>query len=73
MPIDNKDHFPGYPNLRRVVHSDRYGRMELVEISETSDGFLLGQVLIGEGDEQYTHSVFLGTVAQFRADPNNPG
>ena len=71
--FDNQDHFPGYPSLRRVIHSDRYGRIELLEVNETSDGFLLGQALIGEGDDQYAHSVFLGTAAQFRADPNNPG
>lgn len=54
------DHFPGYPHLKRVAHSARYGRMELLSVTETSDGFLLGQAKIGKGRNAYTHSVFLG-------------
>lgn len=53
--------FPGYPNLKRVTHSDRYGRMELLEVQRTSDGFLIGMAKIGTGEAAYLHSVFLGS------------
>ena len=65
MPA-NKDHFPGYPSLRKVAYSDRYGRTELLEVNETSDGFLIGQALIGEGENRLFHSVFLGRAEDFR-------
>ena len=55
-----KNSFPGYPYLKRVTHSDRYGRMELLSVEETSDGFLIGYAKIGTGRHTYTHSVFLG-------------
>ena len=58
--IAARDHFPGYPNLKHVIQSDRYGRMELIEVNRTSDGYLIGTAKIGEGDEVYMHSVFLG-------------
>lgn len=54
------DSFPGYPHLMRVCNSRKYGRMELLEVNRTSDGFLIGLAKIGEGDEAYFHSVFLG-------------
>jgi hypothetical protein len=54
------DHFPGYPHLKRVAHNAQYGRMELLSVSRTSDGFLLGRAKIGTGRNAYTHSVFLG-------------
>lgn len=60
-----RNHFPGYPHLKRVAHSAQYGRMELLSVSRTSDGFLIGQALIGAGANAYTHSVFLGRA------PNN--
>jgi hypothetical protein len=53
--------FPGYPHLKRVIHNEHYGRMELVEVSRTSDGFLVGQAKIGTGSNAYYHSVFLGS------------
>lgn len=56
-----KDSFPGYPHLKRVCHSDRYGRMELIEVNKTSDGFLMGWAKIGTGKDAYMHSVFLGS------------
>lgn len=52
--------FPGYPKLKRVAYSDRYGRMELIEVTRTSDGYLVGMAKIGEGEDAYVHSVFLG-------------
>lgn len=55
-----KEHFPGYPYLKRVAYSDQYGRMELLEVTRTSDGFLIGYAKIGEGEDAYCHSVFLG-------------
>ena len=54
------DHFPGYPHLKRVAYNDRYGRMELIEVNRTSDGYLVGMAKIGEGEDAYLHSVFLG-------------
>jgi len=54
-----------FPKLRRVAYSSQYGRMELLEVNETSDGFLIGQARIGEGDETYMHSVFLGKADDF--------
>ena len=66
MPA-NRDHFPGYPTLRRVAHSGRYGRMELIEVNKTSDGFLIGQAMIGpeNSPDRYLHSVFLGRSEDF--------
>lgn len=52
--------FPGYPHLKRVVHNERYGRMELLEVNKTSDGFLVGYARIGTGSNSYGHEVFLG-------------
>lgn len=59
-----RDHFPGYPNLKRVAHSDRYGRMELLSVERTSDGFLVGMAKIGTGRNAYHHSVFLGSAKE---------
>ncbi len=58
---DAADDFPGYPNLRRHAQSDRYGKMELLGVNRTSDGFLIGwaRVHIGE-DNEHEHSVFIG-------------
>jgi hypothetical protein len=58
-----------YPKLRRVGHDDRYGRMELVDVRETGDGFLIGQAWIGRGRDRYLHSVFLGRADNFRPKP----
>lgn len=56
-----------YPRLRRVAESDRYGRMVLHSVSETSDGFLIGRATVHEGEEhEHQHSVFLGTVRDFK-------
>jgi hypothetical protein len=52
--------FPGYPHLMKVCHSERYGRMELLSVERTSDGYLTGYAKIGTGKNAYTHSVFLG-------------
>lgn len=57
---NKRDHFPGWPNLKRVTHSDCYGRMELLEVNRTSDGYLLGMARIGEGEDSYIHSIFIG-------------
>ncbi len=54
-----------YPHLRRIVHSDR-GRIELLEVNETSDGFLMGMAKIGEGEDAYHHSIFIGAAADFK-------
>jgi hypothetical protein len=37
-----------------------YGRMELLEVNPTSDGFLIGMARVGKGKSAYLHSVFLG-------------
>ena len=55
-----------FPNLRRFGHSERYGKMELLSVDETSDGFLIGQAKIGEGEDAYCHSVFLGAASDFQ-------
>lgn len=55
-----------YPTLLRVCETSSRGRMELVEVSETSDGFLVGQALIGEGEDAFYHSVFLGAADDYR-------
>ena len=67
-----RDHFPGYPRLRRVAYSDRYGRMELLEVNKTSDGFLIGWALLGEGENQCSHSVFLGRADDFGNEGDRP-
>jgi len=54
-----RDSFPGYPHLKRVTMTDR-GRAELLEVTPTSDGFLIGTARFGEGEESFVHSVFLG-------------
>jgi hypothetical protein len=59
--MSKRDSFPGYPHLKRVCYSTRYGRMELLSVSRTSDGFLTGFAKIGTGKDAYTHSVFLGS------------
>jgi hypothetical protein len=41
--------------------------MEALEVNATSDGFLVGMALIGEGDEHYMHSVFLGHAPEVRS------
>ena len=62
--MSERNHFPGYPHLKKVVHDERYGRMELIEVNETSDGFLMGYAKIGTGKNAYCHSVFLGRKPQ---------
>ena len=52
--------FPGYPHLKKVAYSDQYGRMELLEVNRTIDGFLIGMAKIGRGKSAYMHNVFLG-------------
>lgn len=58
--LPRRAHFPGYPTLRRVTQSDHYGRMTLLSVSPTSDGFLLGHARIGTGRNAYIHSVLIG-------------
>ncbi len=59
LGIRVRAHFPGYPSLKRVSSGPR-GRMTLLEVTVTSDGFLLGTARIGTGRDAYVHSVFLG-------------
>lgn len=66
MTLQENAPFPEYPRLRKIAHSERYGRMELIEVNETSDGFLMGHAMIGTGDSAYCHSVFLGAVSDFK-------
>ena len=49
-----------YGRFKRVAHSGRYGRMELVSVSRTSDGFLVGCAKIGTGRNAYYHDVLIG-------------
>jgi hypothetical protein len=65
--------FPGYPHLKRVIHHPHYGRMELLEVQRTSDGYLLGTAVIGEGDEAYIHRVFLGLAPRKAPAPPTMG
>ena len=58
--------FPRYPRLRHTILSARYGYVELLTVDETSDGFLMGWATIGEGDDAYQHSVFLGYAKDFQ-------
>lgn len=60
IAMSDKNQFPGYPHLKKVAYSERYGRMELVEVSETSDGYLIGYALFGTGNNRAGVSVFLG-------------
>jgi hypothetical protein len=55
--MSDNDTFPGYPHLSRVGYSDRFGRMELLSVDKTSDGFLTGYARFEDGS---SHSVFLG-------------
>lgn len=57
---------PRFPRLPKVRHSDRYGRIELLSLSVTSDGFLLGWAQIGGGKNAFNHSVFLGQAEKWR-------
>ena len=54
-----------YPRLLKASNLKTIGRRRatLLSVGETSDGFLIGQAYFEEGD--YTHSVFLGKVADF--------
>jgi hypothetical protein len=59
--MSHKNQFSAeYPHLKKVVLSERYGRMELLSVSKTSDGFLMGWVRIGTGKAAYEHSAVLG-------------
>ncbi len=55
-----------YPNLRRVAHDRALGRIELISVDETSDGFLIGWATIGSGEDAFERSIFLGTAGDFR-------
>jgi hypothetical protein len=55
-------HFPGYPNIKSGwVHTDRYGDVKLVEITRTSDGFLIGTAKNRRG--QLVLNLFIGRAA----------
>ena len=56
----HENHVPGYPHLKRVIHHPTYGRMEILSVSKTSDGYLIGFAKIGEGKRAYHHSIFIG-------------
>lgn len=62
-----RDHFPGYPNLKRQAMTSR-GFSTLIEVNVTSDGFLTGFATFEDEDgEVYdTHSVFLGRLEDFK-------
>jgi hypothetical protein len=52
--------FPGYPHIKAGwVPTDRYGEIKLVEISRTSDGFLIGTAVTRSGE--YVFNLFLGS------------
>lgn len=59
--------FDEYPRLRRAGHSDEHGRIELLSVNETSDGFLTAWARLGEGVDAFEHSVFLGRADDFKA------
>ena len=67
LPEAPRDHFPGFPNLKRQAMTDR-GLCTLQSVSPTSDGFLMGFATFeDENGEVYdTHSVFLGRVEDFK-------
>jgi hypothetical protein len=67
-----RDSFPGYPHLKRVAQSAQYGRMELLDVNATSDGFLIGTARIGTGRAAYIHSVFLGENPACRRSATQP-
>jgi len=51
--------FPGYPNVKAGwVHTDRYGEVKLVEVNETSDGFLIGSAVTRSGEHVF--NLFIG-------------
>ena len=54
-----RNSFPGYPNVKAGwVHTDRYGEVKLVEVNETSDGFLIGTAI--DRDGEYVFGLFIG-------------
>lgn len=57
---------PRFPRLPKVGHSNRYGRIELLSVSVTSDGFLIGWVRIGKGKNAFNHSVLIGRAEDWR-------
>lgn len=54
-----------YPRLRRQSQTSR-GLCTLLEVTETSDGFLTGYARFEQDGETYEHSVFLGAVSDYR-------
>ena len=57
----------GFPKLARKAMTSR-GLAELLEVNETSDGFLTGfaRFFDDEGEVYDTHSVFLGSADDYR-------
>jgi len=48
-------------NLRRFAYSHHYGHMELLSLSRTSDGHLIGWARVHIGEEnEHEHSIFIG-------------
>lgn len=57
-----------YPHLRRQSQTSR-GLCTLLEVTETSDGFLMGWARFDDPDgSSYEHSVFLGCVVDFMGE-----
>ena len=56
LKAGGRDSFPGFPHLRRTAVTDR-GLATLLEVSRTSDNFLIGLAAFESGE---IHSVFLG-------------
>ncbi len=55
-----------YPRLRRQCQTQFRGLCTLLEVNETSDGFLMGWARFEHGPDVFEHSIFLGAVSNFR-------
>ena len=54
-----------YPGLCRQARTSR-GLCTLLEVNETSDGFLIGWARFEQNGDTFEHSVFLGLVLSYR-------
>ncbi len=61
MSTSENETLPGWPNLKRFANSNRYGDMELLSATRTSDGHIIGWARVHIGtEEEHEHSVFIG-------------
>jgi len=57
--VRKRNSFPGYPHVKAGwVRTDRYGEVKLVEVNETSDGYLIGTAKTRSGELVF--NLFIG-------------